>query len=629
MARRKWNPDDARKLHRDIDELVQGSGSTIDAAYDEYKTSERQLQHLEEVLEQIEKEHRYYVDKGGAIPSRIADARGETKRLIREEKDVIRGLSKRIAAYANANLKRIRERLELIEASPGASTQQNKRQIKEVHRAIFKLKNKAKLPFTDLRRDFAAIWGMIVTIEQDLGMRLRPAAGEPGKKMSKRRRDIDAASEMLKRWTQVRKYAKKHPGTQDEVEFIDQQFRTLHDRARRGEDIRSRLDRLQERIKDLHLLTQPRAHLPTYAEAKRGVESFVEAIKEYSQREMTPAGVDRMKFELEKFARGFKSEAKAQWSKVQQREFATDVRRLYKALERLKSQAGRKKNPCVGLHFHGKDADDLLKAMEEASKRIDRSPQLRKLAKENPNGAFGSRAKRLSASRLRAEHKELSALLKSSADPITDFGSEGLSLLKMQIRTLAAEMKRRKLKPNPAGKKASKKKKNPDARGSDFSEAIIECQDRTIPKTPAAIDKKIASCQKVLKDLRAQQKRATKTRRYDVVDVIEQSSIDMHDFIVELYAAKRQKNPGKKKAKKASKKAANKKATRKTSPSQSLINRCRKLWDVYCEKPTKKNLRAVQTHLDKMQDSTAKSVKDERKRCLRAANAEAKRLGMK
>ena len=133
----------------------------------------------------------------------------------------------------------------------------------------------------------------------------------------------------------------------------------------------------------------------------------------------------------------------------------------------------------------------------------------------------------------------------------------------------------------------------------------------------------------MLKDLRAQQKRATKTRRYDVVDVIEQSSIDMHDFIVELYAAKRQKNPGKKKAKKASKKAANKKATRKTSPSQSLINRCRKLWDVYCEKPTKKNLRAVQTHLDKMQDSTAKSVKDERKRCLRAANAEAKRLGMK
>ena len=73
-----------------------------------------------------------------------------------------------------------------------------------------------------------------------------------------------------------------------------------------------------------------------------------------------------------------------------------------------------------------------------------------------------------------------------------------------------------------------------------------------------------------------------------------------------------------------------KKATRKATPKyQLLINRCHKLWDVYCTKQTKKALKDIFAHLEKMKASTSEKVKKERARCLRAANKEAKRIKLK
>ena len=78
------------------------------------------------------------------------------------------------------------------------------------------------------------------------------------------------------------------------------------------------------------------------------------------------------------------------------------------------------------------------------------------------------------------------------------------------------------------------------------------------------------------------------------------------------------------------KKATKKKATRKKTPAyQLLINRCQKLWTHYCDRPSKKRLEALYIHLDKMKESTSKKVATERSRCLRAANAEAKKLKYK
>jgi len=87
------------------------------------------------------------------------------------------------------------------------------------------------------------------------------------------------------------------------------------------------------------------------------------------------------------------------------------------------------------------------------------------------------------------------------------------------------------------------------------------------------------------------------------------------------------KNPKKKKAKK---KAAKKKASKRKGPTAlSLIGNCQRKWGSYCVRPSKKRLQVVLDHLEKMKASKAKSVKDERRRCLRSANLEAKRLGMK
>ncbi len=69
---------------------------------------------------------------------------------------------------------------------------------------------------------------------------------------------------------------------------------------------------------------------------------------------------------------------------------------------------------------------------------------------------------------------------------------------------------------------------------------------------------------------------------------------------------------------------------RKTKPEwKRLIDRCQKLWDTYCEKPTKKNLRLVLAHIEKMGESTSSKVKKERSACLRVAKKEAKRLKLK
>lgn len=65
------------------------------------------------------------------------------------------------------------------------------------------------------------------------------------------------------------------------------------------------------------------------------------------------------------------------------------------------------------------------------------------------------------------------------------------------------------------------------------------------------------------------------------------------------------------------------------SPAKTLISKCQKAWKHYCERPGKKRLKEVFAHLEKMEKSSAKTVKAEMRRCRRSAKDEAKRLGMK
>ena len=69
-------------------------------------------------------------------------------------------------------------------------------------------------------------------------------------------------------------------------------------------------------------------------------------------------------------------------------------------------------------------------------------------------------------------------------------------------------------------------------------------------------------------------------------------------------------------------------ARREENPSADPIAQCQKLWEHYCTRPGKKRLKAVLAHLEGMKASTSAKVKLERRRCLRAANQEAKELGL-
>ena len=527
MARRsrRLNPDDARTLGRDIDDVIGGSGSAIDAVYEEYKQVNRDLDRYEDIKANLEENEQ-------SIPRKLRAAIAENKLRLRE-------LDRRIAQYSKIMLRRVKERMDIIRNSPGASF--NRDQIRDVDRAIFKVEKKAKNRGADIRMDLAALMGAVVTLEQDSGIVIR----KPGKKVDEtsRRKTEEAQlyAGLVDQWKKVYRHAKKDPRVQEDVEWVTTQLRGLDVKFRRGESIRRGIERVAKRIKDIHNRTKPRRRLKTFADAKKGVRDFVVVIQEYSQGDVTAAGIDRLERELADFAAQFSAKEKAEWGRGESREFGRDIRNIRKALEKLRPKRGRKKNPCIGLHFHGKDSDELLKALEESADR-----QTKK-AKKNPRGGY------------------------------------------------------------------------------DFVESFVECDDRTIPKTAKAIDKKIAACKKELRDIRAQQTVATRNRHYDLSEKMEQASADIHEFVSRLYAAKRKSNP----KKKAAKKKSSKKTTRKTSPSQNLIKRCQKLWDAYCEKPTKKNLRAVLEHLEKMKESSAKSVKSERARCLRVANKEAKRLKVK
>jgi len=72
-----------------------------------------------------------------------------------------------------------------------------------------------------------------------------------------------------------------------------------------------------------------------------------------------------------------------------------------------------------------------------------------------------------------------------------------------------------------------------------------------------------------------------------------------------------------------------KKAPRKISEPARLIRLCEKRWEHYSSRKSKKRLKEVFEHLEKMKTSRSKKVVATRSKCLRLANKEAKKLKMK
>lgn len=132
-------------------------------------------------------------------------------------------------------------------------------------------------------------------------------------------------------------------------------------------------------------------------------------------------------------------------------------------------------------------------------------------------------------------------------------------------------------------------------------------------------------------------------RGHDVPD-IETHSIDTRVALDEMddehrlyeqgisqksFKKSRSKNPGIPKNAPFSQYLTARKARSKSTTAAELKKECRRLWERYCERPNKTRLRAVMRHCELMAESSAKTVKEERARCMRAARSEAKKIGLK
>jgi len=384
--------------------------------------------------------------------------------------------------------------------------------------------------------------------------------------------------------------------------------------------------------------------------------------------------VESFLHELEEFQGRIPSAARSEWSKADQRQWASDVNAVRKSLIKLR----RKANPCVGFHFHGKDADELLKAIEKSNERQlkgapKKNPTKKKVAKRRRNPALRPKEKSLlfnvarhAPYSKRLAHKKFgketansllkSELIESAADAYVP-GSKGFDVVNefaplstREEDVWEAEVDhsaiRRALrgnpKKNPAKKKVAKKKvakKNPVPSvriGSEFNGWKLSSKTPvTLTIKPLDIRGEVVHNLVVVDPVSG----AGKNRVYALYDEAgsftgERVVRPKTEWNSQLDTATKWANrtiglsrsnpsaPGKKKVAK--------KTTRKKTPEwQLLCNRCAKLWDHYCERPSKARLKPVLDHLEKMKGSTSKKVADERKACLRVAKKEARRLKMK
>lgn len=559
---RHMNPDEVRVLGKDVDDVLIGSESTIDLLYQEYFQEQRDLITFEDIRDNLQRNDQ-------SIPS-------ELKVNIRNTKERLRELDRRIVRYGNLMLERIRDRLKIVEGSPGASVRRG--EIQEVKRGIFRLEKKMRDRGSDIRPDIQRLMTALVNLEQDSGIFLAPPVRVERPESKRKAGERDLYAGLADEWRRVFRHAKNDPRAQEDIEWVNAQLRSLSDQFERGESIRLGMERVARRIRDIHNRTKPRAKLQDFDSASQGIQDFAGRIKEYASGEITPAGIDKLQFELEQFSRQFSPQAKAEWAKEEQRKFGRAIRELRKALDKLRPRRRKnpRKNPCVGLHFHGKDADELLEALEKSSRRMIAPTK----TKENPK----RRAKKKAAKRLPKNNPEAAGAVIPMKIPIPSGYSKYF--------TYPADG------PDSDGWHTYRWRGRPVSRlrvwrgisGDSFPwNGIIYVRGKEVHNIAA-----------------------------DDRDAIFSEAVDA---LTSLAPAKNQ-NP----KKRASKKKASKKSA--TPEWKRLISRCQKLWNQYLDRPSKKTLKDVFAHLEKMEKSMSERVKKERARCLRVANQEAKRLGI-
>lgn len=589
MARRYLNPTEVRDFSRAADDIVLGSIATLNALIaqrdeisSEYESMEgiadairarnegidRKVRSLSAQAKKLLRDADYEMRGGNsARGGKFAEAAAEMQSEIEElEKKRVSATRRRelVGRYANIKkeigqieskihdvtrrvLKDLTSRLNTIKRSPGASVHRDS--IKRIEKDILigDRKNRAG---DDARANITRAANLISSIEGKVALDPKKPAPPSASSIRQRKLEGDFIG-AFDRYIRVKKHTKKFPQLQGEIEYIENQFKAIKRRLEQGEDVGGAIARLEKRVIDLHGLTKPRSETKTFKDARAGVMEFVKRGAEAAQRGASSAEVDEILYDLDEFGRSFSAKEKASFTPEERRELSSEIMKLHSALRKIKrSGKGRKRNPCIGMHFKGKDADDLLRALEASAKRMESSSR----ATPNPLHPIPKRA---SDTKIKATvSKNISLLVK-----------EGYP----EKQAVAIAL-------NTARKEAPSK---------------IDAIYGPSPSDGAAKSKTTKK--------KAAKKKTTKKK------------------ITKKKVTK----------KKATKKVAKKNPPKKASPAKSLIEKCNSLWDYYCARPSKKRLKEVVAHLDKMAKSSAKSVKEERARCMRAARREMKKIGMK
>jgi len=661
MARRKNPVFDP--IRREVEAAVGGSMIIVDKWFDLHQEAKADLEDALDLQAEIYDRIVQMRAQGLKVP----DGDKEDLKAAIEEgnrlKKTIKALDGKIAKYYKAALKDIGARFDAFKATPGSSVYAN--EYNDAKRKFTLAAKQAQFTGVDIRTKIAELQGAITVLEDALGYvkpsRLKEQVRATKRRMAPPRKKKPSAEEQWRKYVEIweaihpraiktqryKKGAEKIrfaetvkgrkllPTQTLEVKFkqavdeADVLMRVVSRKKARGEDVSKNLRRLKKMIDDIEVVMRERPMRLTAAQANRMLSALRKDLIPYlptERKKRAGIAVQRAKLievaDFRKRLNDIKSAIQGQTE-----EWDTEDRRLVRENIRELESAITVISPTKGA---------------PAKYRIPASA----ISKRNPKKKAKKKAVKKKATKKKAGKK------RKGPPPL----------------------------PASARKRVTKRRSNPSTKTKYRNQTIeiIDLTDTVIGPGEAwmyeisgpAIKKAMQTDDTWAYPIRpdATEQDGYHSKRDALEDA--RSAIDMAFNIIqygsvwEYDAAQREergppleperkvpeglfhsgimefKNPKKKAKKKAAKKKATKKRVskrktkKKTSRAvtpewQRLIRRCQKLWDHYCERPGKKRLQDVLKHIEKMKDSTSKKVLDERKKCLRAAKAEAKRLKLK
>jgi len=350
MARRvRLNPSEARKFSEIINEAILDSPN-----------AKRDLAKVRKELEQEFKVAR-------ATAKRLRDhkkhLKSEAEKNIRESRKLMQRAQKLDAADRETEADAAADKAADLQIKAQAMMGEFKTGSIQSKKLVDRLK--------EIQSDINRVDKLISALDAKEDRRRRgiPDPTSPGQERSKREKAQKAAFAELVIFykDRVKPHVRKYPTAAGDVEFVEGQLPVIRRKLNRGDDVSFELRRVDKAVRDLHKLVKPRKTKRTFADVRRGLEAFVEETARLAKEGAPQKEVDQVLFELDEFSRSFSAKEKADFTMDERREMSRSIRKIQKALRMMKGR--RKKNPCIGLHFHGKDADELLAAMEASAKR--------------------------------------------------------------------------------------------------------------------------------------------------------------------------------------------------------------------------------------------------------------------